>query len=417
MGQLLSTGEKKYSKGDFYKLACLFYLMFGAILFIISPLLFLIVIGLTSPFFPAHARLLFGPLVLIVAITFYSTLEPFSDLAEYLNVYHQINNGTINIFGYSRFGYGIEFLILLIMKVVGYLSNGNDEAFLLAIYSIILSYLYFICNSLKNKYSLFLFCSVFLSLGMLESLSYFLRQNLSVVLFLYGLVCAKRRSTRWFYFLLSIFSHISGFINIFVYLFAIFYKKRINNLQRIMKVVCIAGGVTISLFFVMQLSTIGQSLLEKAIYVINSKQYSTLPVPYIIMTSINILIIAFLFRDNKDINVVFYYLFLKEVLFFYFTLPFPAVPNRLGMLVFSYSTIFGYYTLSYMGSGKRKLYITLMVICNLMAFNYAMYNISLKANNYSFYNNQPFSYNIYNVFSNLYESLNNGVTYIDNGNN
>jgi len=167
----------------------------------------------------------------------------------------------------------------------------------------------------------------------------------------------------------------------------------------------------------MQFSSIGQALLEKAAYVINNKQYSTLPAPYIIMTSINILIIAFLFKDNKGVNVVFYYLFLKEVLFFYFTLPFPAVPNRLGMLVFSYSAIFGYCILKYKESGKRFLYIVTLVMCNLMAFNYAMYNISLKSNNYSFYNNQPYTYNIYNVFSNIYESLDNGVTYIDNGNN
>lgn len=416
MNELLASKQFGRSAPSFNTFANIAYLYIGAFLFIFSPLLFLIIIGFTSPFFSKSARVLFGPLILLVAITFYSTLKPFSDLAEYLNVYHQINNGEIDVFGYTRFGYGIEFFTLVIMKAVGTLTGGSDQALLLAIYTIILTYLYLICSSIKNKYNLFLFCSVFLSLGLLESLSYFLRQNLSVILFMYGLLCVKDRRIKWLYFALSVFSHISGIINIFVYLFASIYKRKINNMQRIVKLIFIISVLAFGLILFMQFIPAGQALLDKTIYVINNKQYSRLPAPYIFITTLNVLLLFLFLKKYKENNIVLYYLFLKEVVLFYFTLPFPAVPNRLGMLIFSYAAIFLYSNFDKTVTRKKFINIIIFVSVNFLSFSYAMYNVTLKNNSYSFYDNQPFTYNIYNVADHIYDCFINGVIYIDNGN-
>lgn len=416
MIDFISANKITYEDALFRNKANAYYLMSGVIVFFASPLLFFIIIGLTSPFFYKVARDFLGPLLLIVSITFYSTLKPFSDLAEYLNVYHQVNDGSIDIFSYSRFGYGLECLTLIIMKVVGFLSGNNDQAFLLSIYTIIFTYIYLICKSINNKYSVFFFCIIFLSLGMLESLSYFLRQNLSVVMFLYGLLCARSKKIRWLYFLLSFTSHISGAINVAIYLFSKAYKKKINNVNRMVKLILILIISLICLIALLQFTSFGQVLLDKAKYVINKGQYSTLPLPYILLTTVNLILLMLFLSRYKEDNIVMYYLLLKEAVLFYLTLPFPAVPNRLGMILFSYSAIFLYSNLKSTETKRKIISVFAISMINIMGFIYSMYNVTLHNNNFTFYENSPFTYNIYNVVNYIYDACSQGVVYIDSGN-
>nr|WP_195761723.1 EpsG family protein [Pantoea sp. 201603H] len=405
-------------KNKFYNFSNLLYLTAGLVLIFLSPLFFLIFVGILSPVFDARFRYLFSIPVLIVAISFYASLQPFSDLAEYMNVYHQVNNGLIDIFAYPRFGYGVEILILVIMKCVGYLSNGNDQALLVAIYGIIFSYIFLICRKINSRFGLMLFCTVFLSLGFMESLSYFLRQNLSVVLFLYGVFCVKNRKSRWVYFCLSFMSHISAIVNIGVYLFAKTYGKKIDNVQRIIKALVlfllIAGILVVFLYF----SPVGKLLFDKTLNVISNSQYSLLPLPYVMVTTVNLFIILFFIRKIEQRNIVVYFLLIKEIFMFYFTLPFPAVPNRLGMILFSYPAVFLF--VIYASEQSRKvLYCknVVFLLVNLVPFLYAMSVIERKGNDYTFFNNKPITSNIYQIGDYFSHSLLEGIHYLNNGNN
>lgn len=393
------------------------YLAVSLMLFFISPLLFIFFSCIFSPIASKSIVYLLSPLVLVFSILFYASLQPFSDLAEYMNVYHQVYNGEINIFSYDRFGYGIEIAILVIMKICAYISSGNDLFFLVSIYGVIFTYIYLISINVSKKYHLLIFISIFSSLGFVESLSYFLRQNLSVVFFLYGLLCTRSKKTRYIYFLLSFTAHISAIINILVYCFAVKYKGRVDNLQRAIKV----GGVALVIFC---LATVflfsfpyGRLLYDKAMYVISNSQYSILPLPYILITIINVIFIILFSCKYRQENTVFYYLLIKEVLVFFLTLPLPAVPNRLGMIIFSYSFIFLFsmYSKNILCSKKYILNLGYILI-NSIPFFYSMYIITNHGNDLSFYLNKPITLNLFELSDYFYNGFIYGIEYINNGN-
>jgi hypothetical protein len=123
----------------------------------------------------------------------------------------------------------------------------------------------------------------------------------------------------------------------------------------------------------------------------------------------------FLSRYKED-NIVMYYLLLKEAVLFYLTLPFPAVPNRLGMILFSYSAIFLYSNLKSTETKRKIISVFAISMINIMGFIYSMYNVTLHNNNFTFYENSPFTYNIYNVVNYIYDACSQGVVYIDSGN-
>lgn len=392
-------------------------LILGGVLFFFLPLSYFILISLLSPYFRSDVRKLSLFLCFIVAVSFYSSLKPFSDLAEYLNVYHKIESGEVNVFFYERFGYGIEFFSLMLMKTVGYLSNYNDQALLLTLYTLIFFMIYRVSIKISSVYYGAIFGSFFFSLLFLESASYFIRQNISVLFFLLAIINPTSKKRTYILFALSIFSHISGVINIFVYLFAKWYGHKINKPQRIIKVLMISLIGIIALMLFLTLTPIGRVLYEKSIYVINNHSYDALPLIYVILVTVNVFFIVTVSRRYSFDNIVIYYLFIKELFVFYMFLPFPAVPNRLGMILFSYSPVFLFQIYNNkVISFKRYLVGILFITLNIMPFLYSMSVISLKENKYSFYMNEPFTANMLQIVNYLYSNITNGVEYIDKGN-
>jgi len=404
-------------KKDYFYYNNISYCLISLVLMFFSPLLFVFFVSLFSPFVSRNILALFSPFVLVFAILFYSSLQPFSDLAEYMNVYHQVYNGDINIFDYERFGYGFEVIILIIMKITAYVSSGNDQFFIFTVYTIILSYIYMISLCINRKFHLLIFLSIFSSLGFVESLSYFLRQNLSVVFFLYGLLCTKRKKVRYFYFFLSFTSHISALINILVYVFAVNYKKRVNTPQRAIKVFVVALILMVlavsSVFFL----PYGKVLYDKAIYVINNSQYSILPLPYILITLANMIFVVLFSTVYRQVNTIVYYLMIKEIVFFLITIPLPAVPNRLGMIIFSYASIF-LFSMYYLNISSIKKYLIILsfITINSIPFIYSMYIVSGHGNDFTFFVNKPFNITLLELVEYFSDSISNGVKYIDNGN-
>lgn len=108
---------------------CSYYILifFIIILFFIYPLISLPLIGLLSPFVNNKLRGVFSLLSIVFFILFYSSITPFSDIAEYVLIYRNIME--TNIFSFGRFGGGIEIFILLMMRVVYFIFNGNEYVF------------------------------------------------------------------------------------------------------------------------------------------------------------------------------------------------------------------------------------------------------------------------------------------------
>ena len=80
------------------------------------PLMFLVAISLISPLLTGVTRKLYYFVLMIFIVIFFASLKPFGDLAEYLNIYKDLNANLLDVFGYSRFGNGLEFMFLLFMK-------------------------------------------------------------------------------------------------------------------------------------------------------------------------------------------------------------------------------------------------------------------------------------------------------------
>lgn len=395
----------------------LFVLIFGGVLFFFYPLFYFVLITILSPYLKTNTRRVTFLFCFTVAVTFYASLKPFSDLAEYLNVYHQLESGLVNVFFYDRFGYGIEFFSLILMKLIGSLTDYNDQALLLSIYTLIFYLIYKISISISAIYYGLIFGAFFFSLLFLESASYFVRQNLSVLFFMLAIIKPISTKRKVALMLLSVFCHISGAVNIVVYIFSRWYGKKINTPQRIVKVMMITltGLVLSYLFF--SYTTFGRVLLDKAVYVVNNHSYATLPIMYVLLVTINVVFIIFLNIRYSVKNIVIYYLLIKELIVFYLFLPFPAVPNRLGMILFSYAPFFvmQIFKDERLNFKRYKLGVSFIII-SIIPFMYSMSVISSGLNKYTFYLNNPFTTNILDVSDYLYSSIINGIEYVDKGN-
>ena len=413
-----STVGHEPSKQQIRLYSNIFALVMSLLLLFLSPLLFILFFCFVSPFIDSRLRLLFSPLIPLCAVTFYASLQPFSDLAEYMHVYHQVVDGTIDIFNYERFGHGAEFLILIIMKVTGWVFSNNDQMFLITVYFSIFVIIYATCIKVNHRYHLALFGLLFFTLGFVESLSYFLRQNLSLVIFIYAVYAVRNSKIRFILFLFSFTAHISGIINIAVYYFAVIYKKKIAGIQGVFKILLVVLMVSMALFAFVKFTALGDSLLLKTNAVVNNTSFSLMPLTYVALATINTLAILYLISKSKGIDTVTYYLFLKEVLLFFLLLPLPAVSNRLGMILFSYCAVFMFYFFKNPANNKIAYKrVALLLAINLLPFMYSMSVISAKGNDYTFYNNQPLTYNLFQVVSELSERVEHGVVYLDNGNN
>lgn len=412
-----SIGDHEPSKQQIRLYSNIVALTLSLFLLFFSPLLFILFFCFASPYIDSRLRMLFSPLIPLCAVTFYSSLQPFSDLSEYMNVYHQVNDGTIDIFNYQRFGHGAEFLILIIMKVTGWIFSNNDQMFLITIYFLIFAVIYATCIKVNRRYHLALFGLLFFTLGFVESMSYVLRQNLSLFIFLYAVYAVRNSKVRFVLFLLSFTAHISGIINISVYYFAVIYKKKIAGIQSVFKMLLVVFIIGLALLTFVKFTPLGESLLLKSNAVVNNSRFSLMPLSYVALTAINTLVLLYLISKSKGIDTVTYYLFLKEALVFFLFLPLPTVSNRLGIILFSYSAVFMFYFFKNPANNaiayKR---VAVLLAINLLPFMYSMSVVSAKGNDYTFYNNQPLTYNLFQVIDELADRVQHGVVYLDNGN-
>lgn len=376
-----------------------------------SPLLFFLCIAIISPSIEEPLRVLIKPIVLVIAITFFSSLKPFADLAEYLSIYHQLGDGSISVFSYQRFGFGFEFVYLLFMKIISIISNVNDQVLLISTYSLIFILICKISSVAEKRFSILFFGLFFFSLGFVETASYFIRQILSITFFFYGLIYCKSKTARAFLFLLSLFSHLSAIINIAIY---IGYSLSKNNRKWMwvfaFSAVGVAAIIGMTPFFDVAIQKMNDTALNS--------NFSTMPIAYILLTTVNVMFILGVNYGCKIKGGIFSFIFLKEVFLFYLLLPYPALSNRVSMIIFSFYPVFLFPLLSNVNVSVRKKnsILLLMLIINLPPYLYAMKNISSSGNLYTFYQNRPFTESLYGVFSYFDEAITNGVKYINDGN-
>lgn len=395
------------------KLVVVVILMFisSTILLFYSPLLFFLFIAIISPSIGEQLRVLIKPIILIIAITFFSSLKPFADLAEYLSIYHQLGDGNISAFSYQRFGFGFEFVYLLFMKIIGIISNENDQVLIIFTYSLIFILIFKISSAIGKRFSILFFGLFFFSLGFVETASYFIRQILSITFFFYGLICCKSKTAKAFLFFLSLFSHLSAIVNISLYIGYCLLRHNKSGPR-------IFAFSAIGLVAIIALAPFFDIAIQKMNDTASNSNFSTLPIAYILLTTINVIFIFVVNYRAKIKGGVFSFIFLKEIFLFYVLLPYPAMSNRVSMIIFSFYPVFLFPLLSNANITIRKknTILLLIMIINLPPYLYAMKNISASGNSYTFYQNKPFTQSLYGVFSYFDETVRNGVKYINEGN-
>lgn len=373
------------------------------------PLLSAIILVFLSPLLSPFARKLSLLFVAMVIILFFATQKPFSDIAEYMSIYNSIYDGSVDVLNYPRFGKGLEFMFLAFMKFVGYITGANEQVLLLASYCLIVALLTSITKDIDNKFRVMLLGLFFLNLGFIEVTSYFLRQIISTLIFLYSIKSTTRH--RWVLFFVSFFFHISAAINIIIYITYLLTRKK-----KVSWPVIIVFSFLGTLFLF--LSPLFDFLLQRFSDVSSNDKFSTLPLNYVIITTVNLLIICRLRFLSGNVDRLISFLLIKEAVLFYMLLPFPALSNRLGMVLFALYPFFlkDYLFNSYMRFKLKFFYGCLLLTINLIPFLYLMLNVTAGNNSYTFLESRPLNENMYNIINYLTHTFSNGLEYINQGN-
>lgn len=387
----------------------IFYLLAFVFFFLINPLFGTLVIAIFSPFFTRVEKNIASWVIVSVCIVFFATAQPFSDLAEYLNIYKDIND--INIFSYTRFGMGIEFLILIIMKVSFFLSGGSEFFFLLVIYSIIFILLYKVCKEIDGDFYLLIFFIVFYSYGFIQANSMFLRQMLAMLFLL--LMIFSNGIPRFTYGLLSVFSHTSMIIGIVSYCIV---RLRKYNLLLLISVFLFS----ILTFFVYS-SGLSEYLIDKVISV--QSKSATLNTVQVLIYNFPVFIVFSLFLfHRKKINkshASFFFIFFGFLNFaiFWFGISIPTVSNRLGLFICAFSGLLLYPLISgrvtYMF--KYKILICMLLI-NFFPATYTLYNIELRGSDLNFLDFKPLTSDFLDISKLLLERISGDMPYLNQGN-
>ncbi|HBI6860834.1 TPA: EpsG family protein [Enterobacter cloacae] len=378
------------------------------------PLMFLVAISLISPLLTGVTRKLYYFVLMIFIVIFFASLKPFGDLAEYLNIYKDLNANLLDVFGYSRFGNGLEFMFLLFMKVIGSISNGNEQFFLVATYALIVICLSNLIKGIDSRYKLLILGLFFFNLGFMEVSSYFLRQVLSILIFLNAI--NKRTYKKWLLFIIAVTFHVSAVINIAIYLLAVLLKGRKISFIAVFLSFSFAGLIFFGLLYVTPLYDF---VVTKFLSVSENDKFSTLPLNYIIMTLANIVIILVATRKGSIYNNFEKLLFFKECFLFLILLSLPALSNRLGMIIFGF---YPYFLLAYFKrrsiniNTREYVFFGSIFVINLLPFLYLMYNVSMGNNMFTFLEGKPLTANIYNIIEYFTDTFMKGVQYINEGN-
>lgn len=388
--------------------------LFSSFALFCSPLIFLILISLLSPLLTQVTRQLYYFVLMTFVVVFFASLKPFGDLAEYLNIYNGLNANTLEVFGYSRFGNGLEFMFLLYMKLIGYISNGDEQVFLIVTYALIILCLSNLIKEIDFRYRLLILGMFFFNLGFIEVSSYFLRQVLSILIFLNGV--NKRPFKKWLLFFIAVTFHVSAVINILIYLMAALLKDRKISFMMVFLSFSFAA---LAFFGVLYFTPLYGVVLTKFYAVSGNDKFSTLPLNYVIMTLANIIIIIYVSKKGVVYNNFEKLLFFKECFLFLALLSLPALSNRLGMIIFGF---YPYFLLAIFKHPPKNLNIPqytlfgVIFVVNLLPFLYLMYNVSMGNNMFTFLDGKPLTANLYNILVYFSDTFDNGVKYINEGN-
>ncbi|MCD9521179.1 EpsG family protein [Photobacterium phosphoreum] len=387
-----------------------FIMLFLSVLLIINPFFSVIFIGVFSPFLTFLERKLASFICVSFAIVFYCTLQPFGDLAEYLDVYNNINN--IDIFDYKRFGMGIEVLILFVMKIVSFLSDGNKFAFLFSIYSIIFLLLVSVCKKIDNRYYVLIFLTIFLNYGFLQSNSYFLRQIISV-LFIFLMFFSIRNEGKIIYSFLAIISHVSGMLALVSYVIL-----QIKSNKKILGVMFFLGIVIVFISYYLGIFSYILDRLDSS-----SGKFSVLNPLQILEYNISFLLIfyflwrykAYICKDTTSLLIIIFAII--NFVFFWGLIKIPAMSNRLALFMCAFPTIL----LTPIIKGNVTFWfkyqiILMLLIINIVPIFYTLYCVELKGSELNFLNYQPISSNLMNIIKIILDRISGCLPYISQGN-
>ncbi|MGR5311915.1 EpsG family protein [Photobacterium damselae] len=381
-----------------------------SMVFILNPLFFILFIGLLSPYLTSIEKKLAAFICVTFAIVFYSTLQPFGDLAEYLHVYNQINN--IDLFNYKRFGMGVEIFILLLMKIVYFVSNGNEFAFLFSVYSVIFALLIKICKKIDNDFYILLFLTVFFSYGFVQSNSYFLRQIISI-LFVFLMFLSVKKISVITYCFLAVTSHVSGLLSICVYV-----AYSLKNNKKMVLLILLLSIVSIIISYKL-------GFLDYVIYKLESatQKFSLLSLVQIISYSIPFVVIFyFLYKyriyisKDKSSSLIIIFSIVNFILFWGF-IKVPAMSNRFALFMCAFPSILlapilkGYVTHLF----RFKILLVILFL-NIIPMFYTLYFVELKGSELNFLNYQPISSGILDIINILLDRISGALPYLSQGN-
>lgn len=345
-------------------------IFFIIISFFISPLISLPLIGLLSPFVSNKLRTFFSLLSIVFFILFYSSITPFSDIAEYVLIYRNITE--INIFTFGRFGGGIEVFILVIMRGVNFIFNGNEYAFLFSSFTLIQCFLFLFCFRINRRLSCLYFLIFNLSYAFYAFNAYFLRSMLSAVFLLNAFLFCNRK--KYFYYLLAILSHLSSVLYIGIWEFI---KAKSRKIKFVVLIVAI---------FIMTVCFI--SLRERIeYYLFNSYGNSMGYVQAFTIVLNYLLCFLILFYSNARTELITKRMFLFLMFFLLLGIMSYNIPQnfgiRIALFIYALSPFFIYPMLISskvnISSKIIALYLMLLINCSFL------FIILYKGDDVSFY--------------------------------
>lgn len=208
------TGKNDNHDGSFRLQIYYFLCILISILFFSAyPLVSLPLIALSSPFVNNYARWTMSLLMIFYFILLYSSITPFSDIAEYMLIYRGVTD--VDIFSFGRFGGGIEIFILALMRLVYFISDGNEYLFLFFCFTIIQIFLFVFCYRVNRRLSCLYFLVFNLSYAYYSFNAYFLRSMLSAVFLINAFLFISKK--KYVYYFFAIISHLSSVLYIGVW--------------------------------------------------------------------------------------------------------------------------------------------------------------------------------------------------------
>jgi hypothetical protein len=176
-------------------------------------------------------------LVVFTISVFLSSYTVVSDTVTYVQEYQQLDK--LSPFDLAR-GNGFEFVSLLLVYPVYYLTNGSVYAFLFTQALIINTLVVFVISKgLSKKYYpvlLMIVCSSSTGTFSYYSQMLFMRHFLSNIFLMSAVATIESRVSFWIYSFLSFFSHLSNLFYVFILIFIKFISQINAAINRFLKI-------------------------------------------------------------------------------------------------------------------------------------------------------------------------------------